>query len=72
MINQLYQIPSHEILSIEWNDDSLDYDYKLCQLGQGHSKFLVLNPEIEDTKLIHYAKEIPETNKCIVFHYEGQ
>lgn len=71
MIDQIYKPSIGEIQSIQWTGDPFEYDLNLSRLGQGHDYFLVVNPFLEDTKIIHFIEEIPETDKCIVWKYQG-
>ena len=41
----IYQVPTEEVVKIEWTGDFLEYDRQLSQLGNGHEEFLVINPD---------------------------
>ena len=73
MIN-IYKVPTEEVTKIEWNNDFLEYDSQLFQLGNGHEEFLVVNPEFEKTELYKTIESIPPTPsiKCIVWKCNGK
>ena len=73
MLN-IYQVPTEEVIKIEWNDDFLEYDRQLSQLGAGHEEFLVVNPEFEETDLYKTIENIPPTPgiKCVVWKCNGK
>ena len=73
MLN-IYQVPTEEVIKIEWKDDFLEYDRQLAQLGNGHEEFLVVNPEFEGTGLYKTIENIPPTPgiKCIVWKFNGK
>jgi hypothetical protein len=73
MLN-IYKVPSEEVIKIEWEDDFLEYDRQLSQLGNGHEEFLVVNPEFEGTGLYRNIENIPPTPgiKCIVWKFNGK
>jgi hypothetical protein len=71
MFEDVYKPGRREILSVLWKDDHYQYDRELYELGKDHPYSLVLNPEIEDDNLIHFAEEIEYTDKCIVFFYDS-
>lgn len=72
MFEEIYKPPFQSISDIKWNDDDpAAYDRQLFELGEGHDRFLILNPNNDDKELIHYVEEIPDTTKCVVFFYEN-
>ena len=71
MIDDIIQIDINDIKSIEWADDHIEYDLQLYRLGLNYGKFIVVNPWLEDSKLKDYIEEIPSTNKCVVWQYQG-
>lgn len=66
-LDRFPQIKSVEILAIEWNDDPFSYDEALYSLGKGLDYFVCMNPTA-DCKDLYYINEIPDTDKCIVWH----
>jgi hypothetical protein len=76
MLENIYQIPYEESLTVKWQGYDLQYDLQLYELGQGYSEFFVINPnknipEKWKTDLKYYVEELPDTRKCIVIAYEG-
>ena len=73
MLN-IYKVPTEEVTKIEWEDDFLEYDRQLSQLGNGHEEFLVVNPEFEGTGLYKTIDSIPPTPgiKCLVWKFNGK
>lgn len=73
MIESIYKPDISEILSVEWTGDTIGYDEGLFALGEGHTQFLIVNPHLEDdADLVYYIREIPDTDACVVWFYEGQ
>ena len=77
MLENIYQIPHEESLSVDWQGYDLQYDLQLYELGQGHSEFFVINPNNDipkkwKTDLKYYVEELPNTRKCIVVAHEGE
>jgi len=64
-------IPREQVEQIEWQNDYLEYDHQLRQLGQAHEEFLVINPIYEGTALLDTIDKIPPTPglKCIVWKF---
>ena len=71
MFENFYKPSNQEINDVEWEDDSELYDLKLYQLGNGKDRTLIINPSLQDDNLIYYADSVPDTDKCIVYCYEG-
>ena len=71
MFENFYKPSNQEINDVEWEDDSELYDLKLYQLGNGKDRTLIINPSLQDDNLIYYAVSVPDTDKCIVYCYEG-
>ena len=71
-IEQLYKPNPEDIQAIEWTGDAEEYDCQLCELGNSIPKFLVVNPFLDDPRLLHYIDEFPDTNKCVVWTYEDE
>ena len=71
MNDDIIQIDASDIKSIEWAGDHIDYDLQLYRLGLNYGKFMVVNPWLEDDRLKDYIEDIPSTNKCVVWQYQG-
>jgi hypothetical protein len=69
MLEEIYKLPPEDIKSVEWTGDPEEYDLQLFRLGSNRGKFMVVNPWLEDDTLHGYIKDIPSTNKCIVWKY---
>ena len=65
------QIDRESVKQIRWRGDPLDYDYDLYRLGRELEEFIVPNPNIA-VDLTNIIKRIPQTNRCVVWWYEGQ
>lgn len=61
------QINSEDVFAIEWHDDPISYDEQLYKLGEGLDYFVIFNPRA-DCKDLYYVNDIPDTEKCIVWH----
>ena len=77
MLENIYQIPHEESLSVDWQGYDLQYDLQLYELGQGHAEFFVINPnnnipERWQDDLKYYVEELPDTRKCIVISHEEE
>jgi len=77
MLENIYQIPHEESLTVDWQGYDLQYDLQLYELGQGHSEFFVINPnnnipERWQDDLQYYVEELPNTRKCVVVAHEGE
>lgn len=66
-LDRFPQIKADEIFAIGWNDDPFSYDEALYSLGEGLDYFVCLNPRT-DCKDLYYINEVPDTDKCIVWH----
>ena len=44
MLDNIYQIPHEESLTVKWQGYDLQYDLQLYELGRGHDEFFVINP----------------------------
>ena len=76
MLDNIYQIPHEESLTVKWQGYDLQYDLQLYELGQGHDEFFVINPNNDipekwQADLQYYVEELPITRKCTVISYEG-
>ena len=76
MLDNIYQIPHEESLTVKWQGYDLQYDLQLYELGQGHDEFFVINPNNDipekwQADLQYYIEELPITRKCTVISYEG-
>lgn len=71
-LEDLYKPYPDQISEIPWLGDNYEYDRELHALGNGHEKFLVVNPEIENEDLVYYAGPVPDTDQCIVLFHENQ
>jgi hypothetical protein len=76
ILDNIPQISSNRVQSIEWQSHDLMYDLQLYELGSGLDEFIVINPDRHIEKswhndLKHYIDDIPDTRKCIVFTFEG-
>ena len=72
MLSDFSQIEKTSVMSVEWTGDPTEYDINLHNLGYNHDTFLIVNPYIEDEKLVHFINEVPETEKCVVWKYKDQ
>jgi radical SAM protein with 4Fe4S-binding SPASM domain len=72
MLEEIYKLDPEDIKSVEWTGDHTDYDLQLYSLGRNQSKFMVVNPWLEDDTLHGYIKDIPSTNKCIIWKYNDE
>ena len=70
MLEEIYKLNPEDVKLIEWDGDHIDYDLQLYRLGNDFSKFMVINPWIDDDNLPNYIEDIPSTNKCIVWKYK--
>lgn len=71
-IEQLYKPDLDDVRTVEWDGDPVAYDCRLYELGGDNSKFLVLNPFIEDHSTLHFMEEVPDTDRCVVWFYNGE
>ena len=71
MLEEIYKLNPEDVKLIEWAGDHIDYDIQLYSLGNNVSKFMVVNPWIDDETLPNYIEDIPSTNKCVVWNYNG-
>jgi hypothetical protein len=71
MFEDVHKPSKWEVSRVLWKDDHYQYDRDLYELGKDHPYSLVLNPDIEDETLIHFAEEVEYSDKCIVFFYDG-
>lgn len=67
----IFQIDPEEVKAVEWGGDHTDYDLQLYNLGRNQSKFIIINPWLEDASIHNYIDDIPSTNKCIVWKYNN-
>ena len=61
------QLDSESVFEIEWQDNPFSYDEQLYSLGKGLKEFVALNPRTDCSDLF-YVNEIPDTEKCVVWH----
>jgi len=76
ILDNIPQISSNQVQSIEWQSHDLMYDLQLYELGSELDEFIVINPDRHIEKswhndLKHYIDDVPDTRKCIVFTFEG-
>ena len=72
MFEHINQISRKDVESIIWTGDPEEYDVGLYELGDSYDTFLVVNPYLSDSNLIHYIDNIPTTDKCIVWKYRDE
>jgi hypothetical protein len=72
MLDEIIQIDPELVKEIEWTGDSTQYDLDLFALGDGLDAFMIVNPWINDQSLHNFIENIPATNECIVWNYQGQ
>jgi len=71
MNDEIVQINPNDVKSIEWTGDHIDYDIQLYRLGNDYGKFIAFNPWLKDDTLKAYIDDMPSTNKCVVWQYQG-
>lgn len=64
-------IDRESVKQIRWRGDPIDYDFDLYKLGKDLEEFVVPNPNVA-VDLSNIIKKIPQTNRCVVWWYEGQ
>jgi hypothetical protein len=71
MLENVYRPDENSIANVIWTGDHYEYDQELYQLGKAHPFSLVYNPRIKDKNLVFFAEDLSETDKCVVFVYQG-
>ena len=68
-----YYIPIEKIKTVEWKGDVKKFDLELYNLGQGHDKFIIVNPDFEGFQFYKNIKSLPfiRSDRCIVWKYNG-
>lgn len=78
ILDDIYQIPSALVDSVQWYGDDLYFDLELFELDNDeHDEFWVLNPNrqaqnVWEHDVRHFVNKLPETRKCIVISYNGE
>ena len=60
------------VKEIEWTGDPEQYDLALKRAGPKGLPFLVQNPWVADSRPFYFIDNIPETDTCIVWNYQGE
>ena len=71
-MRDVYKVDLEEIKKVKWQGDTDQYDLDLYELGTGRDEFIIMNPWMSDINLQYYIYEIPETDKCVFWYYEGE
>ena len=71
MLDEIIQIDPELVKEIEWTGDPDQYDLDLHSLGPDDEPFIIQNPWLKDSKPFYFIDEIPDTDKCVVFKFNG-
>lgn len=70
-MNDIVYIPQEKVKKVVWNNDSIEYDTNLFNLGQGVEKFVIINPFFHNLKFKNdIFKSVLDSNSCVVFMYK--
>ena len=71
-MTECYLLDEEIVKQVEWTGDPELYDLALKRAGPKGVPFLVQNPWVADSRPFYFIDNIPETDTCIVWSYQGE